>query len=55
MNQENKDILALVVNTLNQIEVKGEDNFDMMLGCIRTLKQVIKGDDTSGGTNTEAN
>lgn len=51
MNQENKDILALVVNTLNQIEVKGEDNLDMMLGCIRTLKNIIESIDKEGEAN----
>lgn len=51
MNQESKNILTLVTSTLNQIEVKGEDNLDMMLGCIRALKNIIESIDKEGEAN----
>lgn len=40
MNEEVKKIIAAVLNTLGKIEVRGEDNLDMMLGCIRALKSI---------------
>lgn len=47
MSEKNKQILAAVLNTLDKIEVRGEDNLDMMLGCIRALKSIK----TEGGEN----
>lgn len=35
------NLLKGTVNTLNGIEVKGEENLDRLLGCIRALKTVI--------------
>jgi len=32
--------IIAVINTLNTIEVKGEQNLDKLLGCIQTLKAV---------------
>ena len=32
--------LNLVVYTLNNIEVKGKDNMDKLLGCILTLEEI---------------
>lgn len=51
MSEKNKQILAAVVNTLNRIEVHGHDNLDMMLGCIRTLKNIIESIDKEGEAN----
>jgi hypothetical protein len=42
MNESVKNSIYAVINTLDQIEVKGEDNLDMLLACIRTLKSVAK-------------
>lgn len=42
MNESVKSSIYAVINTLDQIEVKGEDNLDMLLACIRTLKSVVK-------------
>lgn len=33
------DIIKAVVQTLNQIEVKGKHNLDMLLGCINALEK----------------
>lgn len=33
------DIIKAVVQTLNQIEVKGKANLDMLLGCINALEK----------------
>lgn len=35
-----KTIFDSLINTLNQIEVKGKDNLDKLLGCIQTLEQL---------------
>ena len=35
------NLLKGTVNTLNGIEVKGEENLDRLLGSIRALKTVI--------------
>ena len=42
MSEESKNSIYAVINTLGQIEVKGEDNLEMLLACIRTLKGVVK-------------
>jgi len=36
------DYLRLIIKTLNQIEVKGADNMDRMLGCIQGLERLDK-------------
>lgn len=36
------DILQTIINTLNDIEIKGEDNMGKLLGVIYALKEVIK-------------
>lgn len=40
-NTEIKTSLQKVVNTLNTVEVKGEDNLNHLLGSIYVLKQLI--------------
>ena len=42
MKDENKAIINGVINTLNQITVRGKDNMDMLLGCILALEGVLK-------------
>ncbi len=34
------DKLLAVIRALNKIEVRGEDNLDILLGCIMTLKRM---------------
>ena len=34
--------LEAVIRTLNDIEVHGKNNLDMLLGCIMTLEQIQK-------------
>jgi len=36
------DYLRLIIKTLNQIEVKGADNMDRLLGCIQGLERLDK-------------
>lgn len=36
------NLLQNVRNTLGHIEVKGEQNLDMLLGCMRAIDQVIR-------------
>lgn len=33
-------IFSDLIHTLNQIEIRGEENLDMMSGCIKTVKQL---------------
>lgn len=37
---DNADILKMVVKTLNQIKVSGEEDLDRMLGSIRAVREV---------------
>ena len=37
----NITILKLVLNTLNDIEIKGKKNIDAMLGCMNALEEFI--------------
>ena len=37
---ETLQILGVVINTLNQIEVKGEQNLNALLACMQTLDQL---------------
>lgn len=40
-----KEKLELVLRTLDRISVTGRDNLDMMLGCMMTIEQIIKGEE----------
>ena len=35
-------LLRLVLNTLNDVEVKGKDNLDRLLGCINALETALQ-------------
>jgi hypothetical protein len=35
-------ILKIVVSTLNNVEVRGKENLDRLLGCIQTLEKEIE-------------
>ena len=34
-------VLRSLINTLNQIDVRGKENMDRLLGCIQTLEQLL--------------
>lgn len=34
------DTIKAIISTLNNIEVHGKSNLDMLLGCIMTLEQI---------------
>jgi len=36
------DYLRLIIKSLNQIDVKGADNMDRLLGCIQGLERLDK-------------
>ena len=36
-----KDKIIAVLNTLNTIDVHGEQNLDKLLGCIQTLRSIL--------------
>lgn len=38
----NVDLIKLVISTLNDIEVKGKNNLDKLLGCINALEDVVQ-------------
>lgn len=35
-----KELLDTLIHSLNQVEVHGKKNLDIMLGCIQTLEQL---------------
>lgn len=35
-----KTVLDSLIHTLNQVEVRGKENLDMLLGCIQTLEKL---------------
>lgn len=35
-------LIKMVISTLNDIEVKGKDNLDHLLGCINALEGYVK-------------
>lgn len=41
MNDSAKTTIEAVIRTLNDIDVKGKNNLDMMLGCIIALESVL--------------
>ncbi len=55
MNESTKRILGLILNTLDQVEVKGEDNLDKLLACIQTLHTLIEGDEKDGLLDSNGN
>lgn len=48
MNESIKSQLRAVVDTLNQVEVRGKENLDMLLGCILMLNGMIAGAKNDG-------
>lgn len=47
-------MLKQVIETLNQVEVKGKENMDMLLGCILTLEAIQGKIDSMEKTTKEA-
>ena len=47
------EIIQSIINTLNQIEVKGKDNLDKMLGVILALEMMISEPKETENTETE--
>ena len=39
--EEAVKLLERVIYTLNQVEVRGEDNMDKVLGCTRAVRQAV--------------
>jgi hypothetical protein len=37
-----QQIIKSLIITLNKISVNGEENMDMLLGCIQTLKNLLE-------------
>lgn len=37
-----ENLIRMVISTLNQVEVKGKDNLDKLLGCINALEDVAQ-------------
>lgn len=42
MNEDKKKLVMMILNTLNQISVCGEENIDGMLACMQALKSLLK-------------
>lgn len=52
MSEEAKNYIAAVIHTMDKITVSGEDNLDMMLGCIRTLRKVLAEEENNGKSDS---
>lgn len=37
-----QNLIKLVISTLNEVEVKGKDNLDKLLGSINALESVVQ-------------
>ncbi len=53
-----ENVLRSLISTLNQIDVRGKDNMDRLLGCIQTLEQLLDivtsaKDEPKGGAGNE--
>lgn len=48
MNPETKATIIAVINTLNNVEVHGKNNLDMVLGCILSLEKLCKDGEDDG-------
>ncbi len=35
-------IIKRVIYTINQVDVRGKDNMDKLLGCIQTLERMLE-------------
>lgn len=44
-------IIDNIINTLNQIEVRGKDNLSMLLGVIHALEELKKGEEDGKQTD----
>lgn len=42
-----------IISTLNQIEVKGKENMDRLLGCIMALEAILEADKKEKEANEE--
>lgn len=52
MTENNRATIAGVINTLDQITVKGRENMDMLLGCILALEGVVREEKTDARTDS---
>lgn len=49
-----QNLIRLVISTLNEVEVKGKDNLDKLLGSINALESVVQiMERSAGSTKTE--
>lgn len=40
-----KEMIQVIINTLENVEVHGSDNMSKLLGCINALTQIINQED----------
>lgn len=48
MSKEAEATILAVINTLNNVEVHGKNNLDMVLGCILSLEKLCKDGENDG-------
>lgn len=54
MNADEKQSLLKMFNALNTIQVKGEENMSLLLGCMNEIKKMVKGGEANGNSNPES-
>lgn len=45
---EIRGTIARIIYTINQVDVRGKDNMDKLLGCIQALERLAAQLDTAG-------
>lgn len=47
-------LMRNIINTLNNVEVKGKENLDKLLGCINALESMLKVEEIQQQKDCEA-
>lgn len=50
-----KEFLQQLLKSLNEIEIKGKENLDIMLGCMMAIEKAIKQIDSEQDTEVSDN
>ena len=53
MSEEQTKKLIEIYNTLNQVEVRGKNNYSILLACMNEIEKLIKEND-DGNANSES-
>ena len=46
-------LIKVVISTLNDVEVRGKDNLDRLLGCINALESLVLAAESPSGSHVK--